>query len=205
MSQHAARHAAPSEAEVDVIVVPTSAIARLAEHWGLVLAYGLVTLGLGIALTVWPKASVTVFTVLVAIQLIVAGVLRLIAAISTSRADGGVRTLLGLSGGIALIIGLLILRDPLQTVLILGIILGVWWVIAGIVDIIAAFVSPQPDGRGWEIATGVISVLAGGFLLIYTDLTLHVLVVFAGVWLILAGLLATYGAFRLRSQRTASA
>ncbi len=57
------------------------------------LAYGLVTLGLGIALVVWPEASVTVFTVLLAIQLIIAGIFRIIAALSTSRSDGGVRAL----------------------------------------------------------------------------------------------------------------
>ena len=91
------------------------ALVGLVDHWGLVLAYGLVTLGLGIALAVWPDASVTVFTVLLAIQLIVAGIFRIGAALSVSRSDGGVRALVGLSGGLALIVGLLILRDPLQT------------------------------------------------------------------------------------------
>src|SRR6478609_7174302 len=88
----------------------------LADHWGIVLAYGLVTLGLGIALAVWPDASVTVFTVLLAIQLIIAGIFRIGSALSVSRNDGGVRALVGLSGGLALIVGLLILRDPLQSV-----------------------------------------------------------------------------------------
>ena len=121
---------------------PTS----LADHWGLVLAYGLVTLGLGIALAVWPDASVTVFTVLLAIQLIIAGIFRISAALSVSRNDGGVRALVGLSGGLALIVGLLILRDPLQSVLVLGMILGVFWVIAGVIDIIGAFISPPAVG-----------------------------------------------------------
>jgi uncharacterized membrane protein HdeD (DUF308 family) len=190
--------------ETDTYVVPVS-INRLAEHWGLVLAYGLVTLGLGIALVVWPKASVTVFTVLIAIQLIVAGVFRIISALSMSRLDGGARALVGLSGGVALIVGLLVLRDPLQTVVVLGLILGVWWVVAGVIDILGAFISPGSSRRGWDIVSGVISVLAGGFLLVYTDISLHVLVVFAGIWLILAGALATAAAVRLRSDRTAGA
>jgi uncharacterized membrane protein HdeD (DUF308 family) len=179
-------------------------LAGLADHWGLVLAYGIVTLGLGIALAVWPDASVTVFTVLLAIQLIVAGVFRIIAALSGGRSDGGVRALVGLSGGLALIVGLLILRDPLQSVLALGMILGVFWVIAGVVDILGALISPQPSGRWWEVLTGVVTVLVGGFLLVYTDLSLRLLVVFVGIWLIVAGVLAVVAAFRLRSVRTAS-
>ena len=174
----------------------------LADHWGLVLAYGLVTLGLGIALAVWPDASVTVFTVLLAIQLIIAGIFRISAALSRSRTEGA-RALIGLSGGLALIVGLLILRDPLQSVLVLGMILGVFWLIAGVIDILSALIGPPRSGRGWELLGGVISVLAGGFLLVYTDLSLKVLVVFVGIWLIVAGILATVAAFRLRSLRTA--
>lgn len=185
------RHAAPGQSS-------------LVDHWGLVLAYGLVTLGLGVALAVWPDASVTVFTVLLAIQLIIAGIFRISAALSVRRSDGGVRALVGLSGGLALVVGLLILRDPLQSVLVLGIILGVFWVIAGVVDIIGAFIAPPDSGRGWEVFSGVISVLAGGFLLVYTDLSLKVLVVFVGIWLIVAGIVAIVAAFRLRSLRTAA-
>ena len=101
----------------------------LAEHWGLVLAYGLTTLALGIVLVVWPDASLAVFAVIVAIQLIIAGIVRIVQALS----GDGVRILLGLAGGLALIVGLLVLRDPLQSVLVLTMILGAFWVISGVI------------------------------------------------------------------------
>jgi uncharacterized membrane protein HdeD (DUF308 family) len=176
----------------------------LADHWGLVLAYGLITLGLGIALAVWPDATVTVFTVLLAIQLIVAGIFRIGASLSASRGDGGVRALVGLSGGLALIVGLLILRDPLQSVLVLAMILGAFWVLAGVIDIVGAIVAPPATGLGWEIFAGVASLLVGGFLLAYTDLSLKLLVVFVGIWLIVAGILAVVAALRLRSMHATS-
>lgn len=178
-------------------------LVSLVDHWGLVLAYGVVTLGFGIALAVWPDASVTVFTVLLAIQLIIAGIFRISAALSHSRNEGA-RALVGLSGGLALIVGLLILRDTLQSVLVLGMILGVFWLIAGVIDILSALIGPPRSGRGWELFGGVISVLAGGFLLVYTDLSLTVLVVFVGVWLIVAGMVAIVAAFRLRALRSDS-
>ena len=168
------------------------------------LAYGLVTLGLGVALLVWPDASVAVFAVLIAIQLIIGGIFRIVTALGRSRLDGGMRALVGLSGGVALVVGLLVLREPLQSVLVLGMILGVWWLVVGVIDVISAIVSPSPRGRGWDLLAGVISILAGGFLIVYTDLSLTVLVVFVGIWLVIAGLLATVAAFRLRSERVAS-
>lgn len=184
-------------------VVPAS-ISRLAEHWGLVLTYGLVTLGLGVVMLVWPDETIAVFAVLIAIQLIIGGIFRLVTAVGMSKYDGGTRALVGLSGGVALVVGLLVLREPLQSVLVLGMILGVWWLVVGVIDVISAIVSPGPRGRGGAITVGVISMLAGGFLLVYTDLSLNVLVWFVGIWLVVAGGLATVAAFRLRSERVSS-
>lgn len=184
-------------------VIPVS-VNRLAEHWGLVLAYGLVTFGLGVILLVWPDATIVVFAVLLAIQLIIGGIYRIVTALGTSRLDGGMRALVGLSGGVALVVGLLVLREPLQSVLVLGMILGVWWLVVGVIDVITAIVNPSARGRGWDILVGVISILAGGFLLVYTDLSLTALVVFVGIWLVLAGLIASVAAFRLRSERVTS-
>jgi uncharacterized membrane protein HdeD (DUF308 family) len=174
----------------------------LAQHWGLVLAYAIITLGMGLALLIWPDVTITIFTVLVAIQLIVMGVLRLIAALS-GRAEG-IRVLVGLTGGIALIVGLLVLRDPLQTVLVLAMVLGVFWLISGIVDVLGALVSPGPAGRGFELVTGLLSMAFGGFLVVFTDFSLKVLVLMVALWLLLAGGLALFAALRLRSLRPVS-
>lgn len=200
MSQQSGRHSTDAEIEIDV--VPLN-LGRLADHWGLVLAYGVITLGLGIVLVVWPHASVTVFTVLLAIQLIIAGIFRIAGALSMQRGDG-VRALIGLMGGVSLIVGLLILRDPLQSVIVLSMILGVFWLIAGIVEVLGALVAPPAEGRGWPLFTGLLGMLFGGFLIVYTDLSLKVFIVLVAIWLIVAGVLAVIAAFKLRSLRPAA-
>ncbi|WP_243058350.1 HdeD family acid-resistance protein [Nocardioides sp. SR21] len=177
---------------------------RMAEHWGLVLAYGLVTLGLGVAMMVWPDETIAVFAVLIAIQLIVGGIYRIVQALGMSKFDVGMRALVGLSGGVALVVGLLVLREPLQSVLVLGMILGVWWLISGLIDVIGAVVSPGSGGRGWDVTIGLISMAAGAFLIVYTDLSFTLLIWFVAIWLVLAGALATMAAFRLRSERVPS-
>lgn len=173
----------------------------IAEYWGLVLGYGLLTLGLGVALAVWPGETLKVCAVLIAIQLLVGGVFRIVTAVTADALDTGVRVLVGLSGALALIVGLLCLREPLQTFLALGIVLGAWWVVSGVVDVLAAIWSPTPGRRGWEIAGGIVTLLAGGFLLVNTELSLRVLVVVLCAWLIVTGVVAIVAALRLRAER----
>ena len=193
-------HSQIAEREPDRPLPPL--LVSLAEHWGLVLAYAIVTLGMGLALLIWPDVTISIFTILVAIQLLVMGVLRLVGAVS-GRTEG-IRVLVGLTGGIALVVGLLILRDPLQSVLVVAMVLGVFWLIAGIVDVLGALVSPGPGGRAFELVTGVLSMLFGAFLVVFTDFSLKVLVLLVALWLLLAGALALFAALRLRSLRSAA-
>ena len=190
-------HAEPGSRSVQVPPILRS----LAEHWGLVLAYGIITLVLGIVLLVWPDASVTVFAVLLAIQLIVAGVIRIVQALSIDRQEGAARALIGLGGGLALIVGLLILRDPLQSVLVVTMILGAFWIISGVIDILGAFMGVDRNGRGWEVLAGVLSIVVGAVLIEWTDISLRVLVVLTGAWLVVAGVIATITAIKLRNAR----
>ena len=186
------------------ITEPSSALAVLADHWGLVLAYGLVTLGLGIVLAVWPGETLKVVAVLVGIQFLVSGLVRIIGAIA-SRSETSVRILLALTGAIAVIVGLLCLRDPLQTILAITLILGVWWVASGLIDIVGAVLSPEPGRRAWDIFAGVVSVLAGGYLLVDPKLSLGVVVFITCTWLIIVGGIAIVAALRLRARRTPAA
>ncbi|HRD59995.1 MAG TPA: DUF308 domain-containing protein [Nocardioides sp.] len=198
MAEGTARHA--STAGEVALPAPVPAADRVANHWGLVLAYGLVSVGLGLILAVWPGETLKVVAVLIAIQLLIAGVFRIVLSIGARGVDGGVRALMAITGALAIIVGLLCLRDPAQTLLVIGILIGMWWVVTGVVDVIGALVSPVPGRRGWDITTGLISVLAGGFLLINPKLSLGVLVVIVCIWMFLIGGLALVAAFKLRSQ-----
>lgn len=172
---------------------------EIANHWGLVVAYGVASAALGIVLAVWPDETLVVCAVLIAIQLIVSGVMRLTVAVAGRGLDGGLRAVIGLSGAVGLIIGLLCLRHPVQTLVAISLLIGVWWVLAGIIDILGALVAPVPGRRGWDLVTGVISILAGGFLLIDPKLTLTALVVVICFWLIAIGIVAIVAGLRLRS------
>jgi uncharacterized membrane protein HdeD (DUF308 family) len=186
--------------------VPKS-MTRLVDHWGLVLTYGLVTIGLGLVLVLWPEQTLKVLAILIGIQLVITGIFRLVMAVASKRGDGSTRAIAGMFGALALVLGLLCLRSPLQTVLVIAMILGVWWLAAGVVDIIGAIRSRESHRRGWDLALGVLSVLAGGFLLLNPEVSLGVLVIVVAVWLFSYGFIAVVAGVVLRSEekRTSAA
>jgi uncharacterized membrane protein HdeD (DUF308 family) len=177
-----------------------SAVTRsgLTAYWGLIFTYGMICIGLGVVLAVWPDESLVVCAVLIAIQLLIAGVLRIVLAIGSTTSEGGVRVLMGLTGALALVVGLLCLRDPAQTILIVSMLLGFWWLVSGVVDVITAFVAPS-GSRVWDLVSGGVSIVAGGFLLVDPKLSLGVLVLVTCIWLFLVGLAAIVAAFKLRA------
>lgn len=173
-------------------------MADLVDHWGLLLTYGLVTIGLGVVLAAWPDETLKVVAILIGIQLIITGVFRIVLAIASRSLDTSARALVGLFGALALVVGLLCLRDPVQTILVIGIILGVWWLAAGVIDMIGAIRDEGSTRRGWDLAMGAITALLGLFLLINPELSLGVLVVVICVWLFAYGFLAVVAALMLR-------
>jgi uncharacterized membrane protein HdeD (DUF308 family) len=179
--------------------VAGTSLSMFAEHWGLVLGYGLFSLGLGVTLAVWPDETLAVVAVLIGIQLLVGGGLRIVTAALAGSMDGGRRVLLGLSGALAVVIGLLCLRDPLQTFVALGLILGAWWVVSGALDVVGALLPSGGKRRAGEVASGVVSIVAGGFLLVETELSLAVLVFVLCAWMILVGLFSIGTALYLRA------
>jgi uncharacterized membrane protein HdeD (DUF308 family) len=203
MTENPASTTAPSDVPRGV---PRS-MTMLVDHWGLVLTYGLVTIGLGLVLVLWPDETLKVLAILIGIQFIITGVFRLVLAVASRSLDGGARAITGFFGALALILGLLCLRAPLQTVLVITMILGVWWLASGLIDIVGALRASESHRRGWDIALGVLSTLAGGFLLVNPEASLGVLVIVVSVWLFSYGFIAVVAAFVLRSEgkRTAEA
>ena len=174
-------------------------LARLGRHWGWVLAYGVLTLLAAIAVLVWPGETLLVLAVLFGIQLIISGIFRFVSALATEDLTGGTRVLLALLGVLSVIIGLWAVRHALVTLLALAVFLGIFWVVNGVIDIFSALSHREMPNRGWAIAMGVLSAVAGIIVLAYPGLTLVGLAVILGIWLLVFGIMEIMVAFRLRS------
>ena len=84
------------------------------RHWGWPLAYGIITLAIGVVVLIWPDRTVEVVAVLFGIQLLVAGVFRFVGAIAAEGEGGGTRVLLALLGVLCFIAGLYDCGVPLH-------------------------------------------------------------------------------------------
>ena len=173
-------------------------LTRLGRHWGWVLTFGFITLLAGIAVLAWPGATLLVIAVLFGVQLIVAGIFRFVAAFATDDASGGTRVLLALLGVLSIIIGLYAVRHVLLTLLALVLLLGIFWVVNGTIELFTALSHRGMRERGWTAAMGVLSLLAGIVVLIYPGVSLLTLSIVLGIWLLIYGVMEMTAAFRLR-------
>lgn len=174
-------------------------LGRIGRHWGWALTFGIITVLAGIAVLVWPGRTLVVIAVLFGIQLIVTGIFRFVAAFAIDDLSGGSRVLMALLGVLSLIIGLYALRHVLITVLALGLLLGIYWVVSGAVELFTALSHRDMPSRGWAVFVGVLSILAGIVLLAYPGLSLLTLAVLVSVWLLIFGIMEISLAFRVRS------
>ena len=173
-------------------------LAKLGRHWGWVLSYGIITLLAGIVVLAWPGATLLAIAVLFGIQLIVAGIFRFADSFATEEASGGTRFLMALLGVLSIIIGLWAVRHVLLTLLALVVLLGIFWVVNGTIELFAAMSRREMPNRGWTAAMGVLSVLAGVIVLIYPGPSLLTLSVVLGIWLLVYGGMEIMAGFRLR-------
>lgn len=185
-------------------IEPADVLSRLGRHWGWVLAFGFITFAAGIAVLVWPGETLLVVAVLFGIQLIVAGLFRFVAAFASSDITGGTRVLLALLGVLSIIVGLWAVRHVLLTLTALIVLLGIFWVVNGAIEIFTALSHRRMPERGWTAGMGVLSVVAGIIVLVFPGLTLIGLAVILGVWLAVFGMMEIVGAFRLRQVRAAA-
>lgn len=175
----------------------TSVVGR---HWGWVLAFGVVTILAAIAVLAWPAETLLVIAVLFGCQLIVFGVYRFVSAFAYSFLSGGMRALMAILGVLSLIVGLWAIRHAGLTLLALAVLLGIFWIVNGTVEIFtAATEGAGLPGRGWTIAMGALSVIAGIVVLADPGISLLTLAIVLGVWLLIFGFMEIVSAFQLRS------
>jgi len=178
---------------------PADLMARVGRHWGWVLAFGVITVLIGIAALVWPGRTLVVVAVLFGIQLIVMGIFRFVGAFASDDRTGGTRVLLALLGVLSLIIGLYALRHILITLLALALLLGIFWVVSGAVELFTALSHREMRSRGWTAVMGIFSIVAGIVVLGYPGISLLALAVVLSVWLVVFGIMQITLAFRIRS------
>lgn len=160
---------------------------------------GVLTVLTGVAILVWPHASLVLVAWLVGITLLVNGVVQILTSIVDTDAPGGRRVVFGVLGALSLLVGLLCLRSPTHTIAALALLVGSWWIVSGVLTVVAAVSGTTESSRGWVAVLGVLSVLAGAVVLLVPRLSLATMVLTLGAVLIVLGIVMAIDAMRLRA------
>lgn len=161
--------------------------------WWLFALFGVLTIGVGVFLIASPHETLSVFTVIAGIFLLADGVIALVRSIFGESANRGLLALVGVLSAIA---GLVLIKKPFDTLVVFALIIGVWFVVAGVVRFVAAFA--LPEGRALSILVALIDIVAGIVILSWPELGLATLAVIFGIVLVVRGLLLTLVGFGLR-------
>jgi uncharacterized membrane protein HdeD (DUF308 family) len=161
--------------------------------WLFTLVAAICTFAFGLIVLVWPKATVSVIAILLGIQLLAFGIIGLINGITGRDEGGGMRAAAVVLGLLGIAAGVYCIRHLSVTVALLAFLVGLYWVLHGIVDLVVAVTAAPIFGRWFKAATGVISLAAGLLVIFEPKATLTFLLVVLGIYLMLYGvLLALY-------------
>jgi uncharacterized membrane protein HdeD (DUF308 family) len=157
--------------------------------WWLALAAAVLGVAVGIMIMVWPEATLKVVAVLFGAWLVLHGVVRIVQAIAGGGRQGTERAILGAVGVFFVIAGVIALRNLLVSLAVIVTVIGLMWLLSGIVELISAFGGPRGGVRWWRVALGALSIVAALVVLVWPDLTLITLVYLTGIWLIVMGVI----------------
>lgn len=145
---------------------------------------GILTIALGIFLLAAPKASLVAVAWIFAIYFLIAGIVRITRGIVAKDLGGLWRVLTIVFGVLLLLAGVYIFIDPLLGIGALVFVIGISWIIEGVASLFDA----SPDVSRWiTVLYGVISVVAGIFVLANPVLAAVTLLLVTAFFLIAAG------------------
>jgi uncharacterized membrane protein HdeD (DUF308 family) len=169
-------------------------VAVAARAWWLGLIVGLVSLAGGIVLIAYPGPTLTVIALLVGIELLIGGIFLIVGAFgqpSGSRAWGV------LGGALAVIAGVIVLRHPSGSVLVVALAIGIYLILAGVLRLVGAV--EASEGRGWLVLAALVDLALGILIVSWPQFGITTLAIVLGIVLIVRGLALVLIAFVLRA------
>jgi uncharacterized membrane protein HdeD (DUF308 family) len=165
---------------------PAQVLAALGRSWTWILASAVATLVPGILLLVWPEATLHVVAVLIGLYLLAAGAFRFVETFA--RQEHGHRLPSLLLAVLCVLAGVLCLRNPLQTITALSLIVGLVWLVSGMLTLYTALAARDLPHRGFVLGVAVLGIVAGIVVLALPAESARALTRLLGLWLVLLGL-----------------
>jgi uncharacterized membrane protein HdeD (DUF308 family) len=169
----------------------------LLDYWWVPLLRGIVAIAFGVSLLAWPKLSIFALIILVAAYLIVDGATSIY--FSTQARNWGWPFW---GGVISLGAGVIALLRPGIAAISILIVIAIWAIARGIVDIYAAIrFRREIDYEWWLALSGLASIVFGVLVLAQPATGALAMVTLLGAFTIALGVLLVISGFRIRAFR----
>jgi uncharacterized membrane protein HdeD (DUF308 family) len=168
-----------------------------AGGWQATVVVGVVTLILGLIVSFHPSGSLNVIAVLLGVLLIISGLFHLVRVFGSDESH---RVWQGIAGLLLIVIGVVLIRHLHLTVALIGLIIGLSWIVQGVTALVVSFAGDSREGRGWWIFFGIISLIGGIVITAVPVESVTALAVLVGIWFIVQGLFEIVGGFMLRRE-----
>ena len=154
--------------------------------WQMAVTAGIAAIVLGVLVLAWPGETLVVAAALFSAFLLIYGIYQLAGAFG-HHVPGPLRALTFLSGAVSILLGLVCLRGPAESILLLAFWIGFGWLLRGFALLTQAVAFDGMPGRSWMIFLSVLTILAGIVTIVAPLASIVALTVLTGIWLIIIG------------------
>ena len=166
--------------------------------WWCYAVTGLVSVGCGIAVLVWPDITLKALAIIAGINILLLSALLIAGTIGSDEETS--KTLRIVVGVVGVIAGVVVIRHPAGALLAIVLAVGVWLILSGLVDLIGAIVVAG-ERRMWRLLGGLADIVIGILILALPKISLGTVAVLIGIGFIIRGVVLVAGAWRLRGER----
>jgi uncharacterized membrane protein HdeD (DUF308 family) len=168
-----------------------------ADWWWLFLVTGVVSLLIGAALIWFRVETLTFVGIMIGLWILFFGIIRFLLALFGGESEG--RVMLAVVGVLGIALGIIVMKNPTETIGIIAVIIGLFWIVFGLIDVFQGVTNSDLPGRWWTVLGGVVAAGAGVLLVFWTEPTVLVLALIAGIFLIIEGVLEIIAAFQVKA------
>jgi uncharacterized membrane protein HdeD (DUF308 family) len=177
---------------------PAAGADRDGEAWYLGLVSGVTSIAIGALVLAYPAPSVRLLGVFLGIDLVIAAGVLIVRGARALSPDGAGQNEL-LLGILALIAGVVVIRNPERSLTLLALALGLYLIVAGALTLGRGVASPER--RVVSLVKGAVLASAGTLIVAWPDIGRATLTILAGVVLCLVGAFDIGEAFVTRRQQ----
>lgn len=171
--------------------------AAIARAWWLIGLLGLISLIAGGILVAKPSDSLATLAVVFGVFVLLDSLVGLVSSFGHNVENRGLAAVLCVLG---VIVGLFLIRHPTKAVSIIGLVIGIWLVAAGVLRLVGSIAL----GRHLllRIAVSLLEIVIGIVIVADPHIGYATLAVLLGIWLILNGIATIIVAFAIRAAKS---